>query len=193
MAEPRPLPLFAWRQAQTQRQAARRERRRRLTVGLGIALGAMALMAPGLSPWRPRLVWNATASEPRGLYWIGAGKPLVVGDTVLVWLPDAARILAARRHYLPANVPAVKRVAAVAGQRVCAEKAIISIDGRPVARRFAADGWGRPMPDWQGCHRLRAGEVLLLNPAAPKAFDSRYFGVVSASAVIGKARLLWAR
>jgi type IV secretory pathway protease TraF len=39
----------------------------------------------------------------------------------------------------------------------------------------------------QLCRRLEPGELFLLSVTNPASFDSRYFGPVSASAVIGVA------
>lgn len=182
-------PLLAWGEA-LRAAKARRARQRRWLAGLGFGAGVM--LASAALPPTPRLVWNATASAPIGLYWVVSRAPIVVGDTVVARLPDAARRLAARRHYLPANIPLVKRVAADSGQEICAIGAQIFIDGAPVARRRAVDGHGRAMPGWQGCQRLHGGEVLLLNPD-PASFDGRYFGGSEASDIIGKATLLWRR
>ncbi|MQU24843.1 S26 family signal peptidase, partial [Pseudomonas helleri] len=38
---------------------------------------------------------------------------------------------------------------------------------------------------------LEPGELFLLSVTNPASFDSRYFGPVSASAVIGAAHPLW--
>jgi type IV secretory pathway protease TraF len=46
------------------------------------------------------------------------------------------------------------------------------------------------MPSWQGCRRPGAGELFLLAPGAD-SFDSRYFGVVPATHVVGRAVPLW--
>ena len=54
-----------------------------------------------------------------------------------------------------------------------------------------ADRLGRPLPSWRQCRRLRPGELFLLSRTNPASFDSRYFGPVSASAVIGVARPVW--
>ena len=106
--------------------------------------------------------------------------------------PEDARQLAALRGYLPSGVPLVKRVAATKGSEVCALRARILVDGSTVAHRRTRDAQGRDMPWWSGCHRLQPGEVLLLNRAAA-SFDSRYFGPVDWSAILGKAVLLWPR
>ena len=170
-----------------------RSRRRRLTRG-GLAIGglAAALTATIALPPRPFLVWNASASAPIGLYRVGGIDP-AVGDMVIAWAPAAARDFAARRHYLPANVPLVKRVAAEPGDTVCALGAQIFVNGRRVARRLIRDGADRPMPWWTGCVTLRAGGMFLLMADSPASFDGRYFGPTNRSDIVGKATLLWAR
>lgn len=160
--------------------------------GLAGLVGAalVAVAAPVVLDPAPRLVWNATPSAPIGLWRIRPGAPVRVGDHVLAQPPPAARRLAARRHYLPANVPMIKAVAAVSGDTVCAAGPWIKVNSRPVAQRRAADSRGRELPWWSGCQRLSGGAVLLLN-AAPDSFDGRYFGPVSKQAVIGRATPLW--
>lgn len=193
MVEPRHLPLFAWLDEQRVRRAAaaarlRRTARRALPIGvLAAALGATLA-----SPPAPRLVWNASASAPVGLYRIAPGVQPARGELALVRLPPAARDLAARRHYLPANVPAIKRVAGAAGDRVCAIGDRVAVAGAPPVTRFAADRRGRALPRWTGCIVLGAGEIFLLNPASRDSFDGRYFGPVEVARVIGRADFLWA-
>ena len=143
-------------------------------------------------PPRPRLIWNASASAPIGLYGIIIGKPLARGDMVAARLFEPYRTFAAQRRYLPVGVPLIKRVAAAAGESVCARGRHVRVNGRLVALRRRRDEGGRLLPWWEGCRRLGPGELFLLmnNPAS---FDGRYFGSISERQVIGKARLLWTR
>ena len=138
----------------------------------------------------PLLVWNASASSPIGLYVVGSGNPRP-GEMALAWAPPAARRLAALRHYLPYDVPLVKRVGAVAGARVCAKGPQVLIDGRLVAARLKRDRSGRSMPWWSGCRHLSCGDLFLLSRGVRDAFDGRYFGITHAGEVIGSARLIW--
>lgn len=142
-------------------------------------------------PPQPLLLWNPSPSSPVGLYAVTAPDRFGVGDFAVAWAPPAARRLAAVRSYLPIHVPLVKRVAAAAGDRVCARATRILINGRLAALRRRRDPSGRPMPWWTGCARLGPGQILLLSAAGPLAFDGRYFGPTGARQVIGKARLLW--
>jgi type IV secretory pathway protease TraF len=110
---------------------------------------------------------------------------------VVAWPPGPARGLAAERHYLPARVPLVKRAAALSGTRVCARGKNLFVNGRRAAVRRRRDPAGRLLPWWSGCALLGSGDVLLLSPGVPDAFDGRYFGVTRLSEILGKARLLW--
>ncbi len=147
----------------------------------------------------PRLIYNPSDSVAVGWYRIdpfdprtaSLPRPLSVDSIVLVPLPTTAAALAAQRGYLPVRVPLLKRVGAVAPQHVCVFDALVWIDGVPVAAVRPADRLGRPLPSWPQCRQLRPGELFLLSVTNPASFDSRYFGPVSASAVIGVARPIW--
>ncbi|GFE77428.1 S26 family signal peptidase [Novosphingobium sp. TCA1] len=188
MPDSRNLPLFAWGEALRAARAGRvRLRRRAACVGLGIGiLGATVVFPPA-----PRLVWNHSASAPIGLYRVVPGAHLMPGDMVVAWPPEHARALAARRHYLPAGVPLVKRVAGAAGDRICARGAAVTLNGAPAARRLFADPSGRRLPAWEGCLRLRQGSYLLLMNRRPDSFDGRYFGPTQERDILGKAVPLW--
>lgn len=176
------------------RDATRSNARRRRLVRNAIAITGFALLGTTIvaSP-APRLVWNASASAPIGLYAVSPGTVPGRGDMVIAWLPSRYRGLAATRGYLPRNVPLVKRVAGVDGDRVCAIGDAIFVNGARVAVRRAADPRGRILPRWTGCVDLREGQLFLLIAGTPASFDGRYFGVTAAADVIGRARLIWRR
>lgn len=188
MVERTDLPLFAWA-AVRRRIAASLARRRIITTS---AVGLVLLALPAALAPRPLLVWNATASAPIGLYWVRSPSGLVTGEAVVARLPPAARALAARRQYLPAGVPVVKRIAAIGDATICAVGTRLTIDGRLVAIRLVRDRAGRPLPGWQGCRRLGDAQVFLIGDG-PDSFDSRYFGAVPRADLIGRAVLLWRR
>lgn len=151
----------------------------------GIALvGFSAIAHP-----QPRLAWNASASAPIGLYRVISGAP-ERGVFVLVRIPKSIEKLAAIRGYLPAGVPLIKRITAVAGDHVCAFDGAIIVSGEIVARQRKADRAGRSLPRWNACRELVQGELFLLGDA-PDSFDSRYFGPVTSARVIGRLAPLW--
>lgn len=151
-----------------------------LTVGVSAAIHVA-----------PRLLWNETASVPVGLYRVRPGSALHVGDIAALRLPDRLALLLAKRGYLPFGVPLLKPVAALPGQTVCRTKSAISIDGAHAGDALTSDHRGRPLPVWQGCHRLSPGEIFVMNPTEPRSLDGRYFGPLPESSVIGRAVSLW--
>jgi len=161
---------------------------------LGSGCVAVALIGVGhlLHP-RPRLVWNSSASAPEGLYRVKPDAPVAVGDMVIAKVPARYRGLAAARHYIPANVPLVKQVAAGAGDQICALGHDLYRNGIWLAARRTVDGARRPMPAWQGCVRLGQDQYFLLMAVSPLSFDGRYFGISDRRDIVGKADLLWAR
>jgi conjugative transfer signal peptidase TraF len=152
----------------------------------GVA-GVAGLLAPLAKPAVPLLVWNLTASAPIGPYRLLPADRLQRGDLVVAWPGGAWQDYAARRQYLAAHVPLVKYVAALPGDRVCAQGAELRINGILRVTRLLADGAGRPLPHWQGCRLLTITQILLLNPARRTSFDGRYFGLTDQKDVIGKA------
>ena len=192
MPEARDLPVLRWGEEIRRTRLALRDRRSRSAVAVATAVSATILIGTALWQPRPRLVWNASASAPVGLYVVSAPERLHVGETVVAWPPEPARTLAAGRHYLPFDVPLVKRLAAGPGDRVCAVGEAIWINGRHVAARRLEDEAGRPMPWWTGCSDLREGEHFLLMDH-PASFDGRYFGVTGRDALVGRAVPLWTR
>lgn len=175
-----------------------RLRARIVLAGLS-AWGFAALAWASFASPLPLLTYNPSDSVAVGWYRIDsldhrAGslpRPLSVDSIVLVPLPAEAAALASQRGYLPTRVPLLKRIGAVAPQEVCIVGGIVRIDGVPSAAVLRADRLGRRLSSWPQCRRLEPGELFLLSVTNPASFDSRYFGPVAASTVIGVARPVW--
>ncbi|MCC8537667.1 S26 family signal peptidase [Xanthomonas axonopodis pv. poinsettiicola] len=173
--------------------------RARIVLAGFAAVGLAALAWAAFVQPLPRLIYNPSDSVPVGWYRVqplhhraaSLPRPLSVGSIVLTRLPADAAALAAQRGYLPAHVPLLKRVGAVAPQHVCIVARQVRIDGVPAAAVLPTDRMGRPLPSLQLCRRLKPGELFLLSATNPASFDSRYFGPVSASPVIGVAHPVW--
>ncbi len=151
-------------------------------VGIGLTAGLHPV---------PKLIWNASASVPIGLYAVHPVGDLKRGALVVVAPPeDLARFLA-ERGYLPEGVPLLKRVEGVAGQTICRTDHTVTVDGLALGEALDRDHLGRPLPDWQGCRRLDAGEVFLMNPDAPASLDGRYFGPLPLATIVGRATTIW--
>jgi conjugative transfer signal peptidase TraF len=156
-------------------------------TGLGVGFAIVSSLVDA----RPILVWNATASAPRGLYRIAPPTALQTGDFVLLRPDPTSAAIYAERGYLPLGVPLLKRVGALAGMRVCEQAGEVAINDKHVADALLIDGRGRPMIYWAGCRALRDGELFALNTDVPASLDGRYFGPSLVSSVIGRAVPVW--
>ena len=141
----------------------------------------VALLAP-----RPRLIWNASASAPIGLYRLTATAHPATGDLVAIKLPHALARYMADRNYLASGVPLWKHVAARPGARVCRTGPRVTVDGRLTATALPRDSHGRPLPVWHGCHIVGGDQLFLLNDT-PDSMDARYFGPIPAAGLLGRA------
>lgn len=159
-----------------------------------LALSFAGVTAIAVAAWThmpARLVWNATASTPIGLYWV---SPSVFhkNDLVFARLTSEMKNLIVKRGYLPPDMPVLKRIAASNGDQICRYGSVISINRTPVATALTTDSLGRVMPVWSGCRVLNDHEILLLNDH-PRSLDGRYLGATDKAFVIGRAQLLWER
>jgi len=151
-----------------------------------IGAGALAVCHPAA-----RLIWNATASTPIGLYELRQVGKLNDLDTVVVRPPEPVARFLARGGYLPRGVPLLKHVLALPGQTVCRSGDDIFVDHVDVGAAHDRDHLGRPLPRWSGCHALRAGEVFLMNQRVSDSLDGRYFGPLPVTSIIARAVPLW--
>ncbi|MDQ1199252.1 conjugative transfer signal peptidase TraF [Agrobacterium sp. SORGH_AS 787] len=137
---------------------------------------------------------NLTPSEPLGLWRIEElQRPVSVGDLVFLCPPTTAVFEEAqRRGYLRRGLctgglaPLIKTVAALPGQYIEISYHVL-IDGRlvPASSVWRTDGEGRAInPDPGGV--VPPHHLFLHSPFA-SSYDSRYFGPVPDSGLLGLA------
>jgi conjugative transfer signal peptidase TraF len=160
--------------------------KRALLFGMTIPIIALGLASVTSLP--TKLIYNASASAPFGFYWIDH-EAISRGDYVYVRVPERVRNLIIQRGYLPPDVPLVKRVVGLDGDRICRRNDVVSVNETAVAIAKNRDGRGRKMPIWQGCHILTEHTIFLLQDH-PQSFDGRYFGPVDRRLIIGRATRL---
>lgn len=159
-----------------------------LTAMIG---SAAAIIAPIVLEITPLYIWNASESVPLGLYRLQPSYNLFVTELVAVQPPEPLATFLDLNGYLPAGVPMLKRVLALPGQTVCRRGLTLSVDGIVMGEARDRDGRGRPLPKWQGCRVVGAGELFAMNWQSANWLDGRYFGVLPASSVIGRALPVW--
>ena len=158
---------------------------------IATALATMGVGYPGLTPMPIKLIWNASASAPIGLYTIDFDGSFEVTDLVAVDAPEPLATFLADRGYLPKGVPLMKRVLAVSGQTVCRIGRAVTVDGIAMGAALERDRAGRELPVWRGCRRIPTGEIFLMNWQVRDSLDGRYFGLTSTDQIIGRAVPLW--
>ena len=162
---------------------------RKIYVITGI--GALAFVAIAAIPHSPFLVWNISASAPLGLYMRLPEYTPARDDLVLIRPPAAIAQFAARRGYLPMNVPFIKRIVALSGDTICARGNGISLNGVALVGVQPRDRQGRILPRWSGCHMLTKDEIFLVMTRVSDSFDGRYFGPIPAAMIEGRLVPLW--
>ncbi len=170
---------------------------RRLALGpaaMAVAAAAalvLATIAGGLAGYRV----NLTPSEPLGIWRIRSlDRPAAVGDLVFICPPLTPAIREARqRGYLRFGLcpggyaPLIKTIVATPGQRIHIDR-FVTIDSLalPHSALSAKDGHGRAMMKAFADGEVGTGEVFLY-AAFVGSFDSRYFGPVPISGILGLA------
>jgi conjugative transfer signal peptidase TraF len=139
----------------------------------------------------PRYIWNASNSVPIGLYRIQPTGKLTITELVAVRPPDPLAAFLDLNGYLPAGVPMLKRVLALPGQTVCRTGVTITVDSLEMGQARERDGRNRRLPAWQGCRVIGEDELFVMNWQSADSLDSRYFGPLPASSIIGRAVPVW--
>jgi conjugative transfer signal peptidase TraF len=173
------------------RRIGQRTRNTMAVVLVGLVLIIAILFAGTAAGFRV----NMTPSEPLGLWRIRPlHRPVAIGDLVFICPPAIAAFAEARlRGYLHRGfcasgyAPLIKTVIATEGQRVDIG-ANVSVDGRTIAnsRIVRIDGAGRALHGHAG-GTVPSGNVFLHSPFSA-SWDSRYFGPIPASGILGLAQ-----
>jgi conjugative transfer signal peptidase TraF len=141
---------------------------------------------------------NSTASVPIGIWRLHPVRsPLQRGEIVALCLPPTPLFLDARaRGYLengecPGGLaPVLKPIAALEGDIVELKDDGVSVNGAVMmnSKRLKTDRAGRilPQPAFQN-FTVAAGELLLISKDNARSFDSRYFGPLPLSGLLGIA------
>lgn len=157
-----------------------------LAVVSAAALAALAALT--LPAAEDRLLYNHTPSVPVGFY-IRTDEPLERGSFVTVRAIDVAPAAAAARGFNGPRDRFIKRVAALAGDHVCARADVVTLNGGPRYARRAYDSTGAALPAWEACRVLGPDEILILGDTAD-SFDGRYWGPINVQTIEGVWRRL---
>ncbi|MBZ9791657.1 S26 family signal peptidase [Rhizobium sp. 3T7] len=154
-------------------------------------LAIIGIAATSAADMPTKLVWNATASAPVGFYIIEPADRIEVPELVAVMPPEPLAGFMVGRGYIGRDMPLLKRVVGLPGQRACRTGRAITVDGVELGDALDRDRIGLALPIWQGCRVIADGQLFLMNWDVPDSLDGRYFGPIPTSSVIGRALPLW--
>lgn len=157
-----------------------------------IGIGAILIASSGQQSLKP-FIWNTSESVPVGLYRLRPIRELAVTNLVAIQPPEPLASFLNERGYLPRGIPMLKRVLALPGQTVCRNHLTITVDDMVLGEARERDGQGRLLPAWHGCRLVSDGEVFFMNWQSAASLDGRYFGVLPATVIVGRADPLWTR
>jgi conjugative transfer signal peptidase TraF len=153
---------------------------------LALATFGIAFLAvkPLINPL-PLVIWNTSDSVPVGLYLISKRQPSI-GEIAIIKPAEWVQVYASSRGYLPKDVWLLKPIYAVHPTIVCRFGRYVFVNGKHVAKAKFMDKIGRVLPVWKGCKVLKPNQHFVLGHHSD-SFDSRYFGPVDKSQVVGTA------
>lgn len=141
---------------------------------------------------RPFIFYNPSPSITTG-YYARSGETPATGKIIAFRVPEIGRDYAAQHMPYLIRGGIIKPIAAEAGDTVCTTgSGGLRINGKARAPIAEHDRHGLSLPHWRDCRVLRAGEYFVFSDRIPNSYDSRYYGPVPASDIIGTFRLLWA-
>jgi conjugative transfer signal peptidase TraF len=142
---------------------------------------------------------NLTGSMPRGIYLLKSSHSIRKGDFVIICLPNFLTSFALQRGYLsPGNCqngsqPLFKKVVAESGDTVVLSTNNMTINDKqlPHSATLNTDYHNRALPSTlRGIYILKQHQLWLYGITSARSWDSRYFGAVDSSYVLGVVKPL---
>ena len=174
----------------------RRRRRRRVLVETGVMIAVVALLAGLVRAFAFQAFWIPSASmEPTLSVYdrvlvqkaFFSWRDVREGDIVVFSRPPLDQCPGSPDGDL------VKRVIALPGQTIYSQGNSIYVDGRRLAEPYLPgyDPLGPPIPDATRQHpyRVPPGEFYMLGDNRADSCDSRYWGPIEGSSIVGKVVL----
>ena len=163
---------------------------KRLPMLTAATLGALSpAIVASLLIRSPAILWNFSPSEPIGLYTRWSARPRL-GSLIAFDAPAPARPYTDLTMRYLRRTPILKAVAAEEGDWVCTSGHNLSINGKWMAPLVLRDRLGVELPQWNACRPLFPGEYFVFSNLIPNSFDSRYYGPIHSSEILGVFRPL---
>ena len=178
-------------------RSPRRRRRRRALAETAITLLVAVLLAGLVRAFAFQTFWIPTSSMAPT---IGVYDRVLVRKAFFTWHDVRAGDIVVFRHPPldhcpgPQNGDLVKRVIALPGQAIYSAGSSIYVNGRLLAEPWLPpdDPLGRPIPGASRQHpyRVPPGQFYLAGDNRAISCDSRYWGPIQGSSIVGQVVLL---
>lgn len=153
----------------------------RLRRGVILALEVLVLAILGAAFFVRFPQVSGLSMEPH----IGSGEYVLI-DTIAYRIGPIRRgDIVAFRHGTVSPEAYLKRIIALPGERVGIERGVVTIDGKPLSEGYVRYRDGRTVTE----RTVPAGAYYVLGDNRANSDDSRDWGFVPASAILGKAGL----
>jgi signal peptidase I len=175
----------------------RRRRRPRRVLAEAVVIILVAVLLAGLMrAFAFQTFWIPTSSMAPTL---GVYDRIVVRKAFFTWRDVREGDIVVFSHppldHCPGEGDLVKRVIALPGQTIYSSGNSIYVNGRLLAEPYLPhdDPLGPPIPDASSQHpyRVPPGEFYVLGDNRADSCDSRYWGPITRSSIIGKVVLTW--
>ncbi len=170
------------------RGKTKRQDRGKLLALLLVVVGLLFLCWPRTGG--KILIYNPTPSVPVGFYLRDGAAP-GKGRLVLFRVPDVVREYS-KTHYDKEPLKYfLKPVIGGGGDKVCYQDDVFTINGHEFGNATKQDREGHDLPIWTECRTLAGDEFFVFSDRVSHSFDSRHYGPVSRSTILGVFRPLW--
>jgi signal peptidase I len=177
-------------------QARPRRRRGRALAETALTIAIAVLLAGLLRAFAFQTFWIPTASMTPTL---GVYDRIVVQKAFFTWHDVRAGDIVVFRHPPldhcpgPQDADLIKRVIALPGQSIYSSGNSIYVNKRLLAQPYLPrhDPLGPPIASSQHPYRIPPGDFYVLGDNRSDSCDSRYWGPIKGTTIIGKAVLVW--
>ena len=154
----------------------------------GLVVGSIAAVCSVFA--HPLIIFNATDSLPHGIYRVIKQQTYERGDLIVFPVPEQVRSLVLERGWLKPDSYLIKPLAAINGDNVWITCGQVFVNGKSFGTIKKQDRQGLPLPSLVFNDTLSPGKIAVLQ-RSDDSFDSRYFGQIDESQIIGRAVPVW--
>jgi conjugative transfer signal peptidase TraF len=150
-----------------------------------LALGCYKIQQHGYG-----LSYQVSPSMPKGWYWHYRSSTIMRHEWIIFTPNEPYLNSLLQYHLIPNDGWLLKEVVGVPGDHVCVQQNQLSVNGQRLAALNTKIVNNPSIPKQAFCGTLSSDEYFVLGRFHPRSYDSRYFGVIQRSKIMGIAKPL---